>query len=130
GGVAESLQVIELLGQTREIADPVVFGIEEGADVQLIDDRIFVPLRVEDLVGRPCAHQCRLAGMRGGKAIGWRQSVYLVRDVQYLSSRTSCAKMSGIGTRRFASRKASDEGWPGTRAATFPDHPAPEDHRP
>ncbi len=40
---AELLNVVELLHQAREVADAVVVGIEEGFDVQLVDDRILVP---------------------------------------------------------------------------------------
>ena len=39
-GDAEVLQIIELLNQARKIADAVVIAVGEGADVQLIDDRV------------------------------------------------------------------------------------------
>ncbi len=40
---AEIDDVIELGEQPLEIADPVIVGIEEGFEMQLIDDRILVP---------------------------------------------------------------------------------------
>ena len=40
---AELLHVVELLHQAREVADAVVVGIEEGLDVQLVDDGVLVP---------------------------------------------------------------------------------------
>ena len=43
---AELLDVVELRGQAPEVADAVVVGVEEGLDVQLVDDRVFVPERV------------------------------------------------------------------------------------
>ena len=33
-------------GQALEVADAIVIGIEEGFDVDLIDDRILVPKRI------------------------------------------------------------------------------------
>ena len=42
----EILDVIQLLDDAAEIADAVVVAVEKGADVQLVDDRVFVPVRV------------------------------------------------------------------------------------
>ena len=47
GGDAELLQIIELLGQAREVADAVIVAVGERLDVQLVDDRVLVP----ELVG-------------------------------------------------------------------------------
>ena len=46
GGDPEILQVVELLDQAAEVADPIVVAVEEGLDVQLIQDRVLVPERV------------------------------------------------------------------------------------
>ncbi len=54
---AEVLDVAELGGEALEVADAVVVGIEEGLDVELVDDRIHVPVR---LVARQ--HERRLVG--------------------------------------------------------------------
>ena len=43
---AEIADVVELRGHAGEVADPVVVGIEEGLDVDLIDQGVAVPLRV------------------------------------------------------------------------------------
>ncbi len=43
GGDAELVQIIELLHQAGEIPDPVIVGIEERLDVQLVDDGVLVP---------------------------------------------------------------------------------------
>ena len=39
-GDAEPLQVIELLGDPREVADAVVVAVEERPDVRVVDDRV------------------------------------------------------------------------------------------
>lgn len=77
---AEALQVIELLDQAREVADAVVIAVEEGLDVQLVDDRVLVPERVagED-AGRGVAAtggwQLRCAQRRAG-TVGRRGGVH------------------------------------------------------
>ena len=48
-GDAEILQIVELLGQSGEIADAVIVAVGKGLDVELIDDGILVP----ELIGRP-----------------------------------------------------------------------------
>ncbi len=40
---AQLLKVVELLRQTAEIADSIRVGIEKCADVDLVDDGVFVP---------------------------------------------------------------------------------------
>ena len=62
------LQIIELAAQPLEIADPVVIGVEEGLDVQLIDDRVLVPKRV----GGRRAQQRVATGQRRGSVV-WRR---------------------------------------------------------
>jgi hypothetical protein len=42
-GGAERLQVVETLCKPGEIPDAVGVAVAEGADVELIDDRVFVP---------------------------------------------------------------------------------------
>ncbi len=46
-GDAQVLQVVELLDQPAKVADAVVVGVVEGADVDLVDDRVLVPQRIE-----------------------------------------------------------------------------------
>jgi len=55
---AELLDVVELLGQSAKVADTVIIRVEVRLDVQLVDDRVFVPKRI---VGeRRCVlHLCR-----------------------------------------------------------------------
>jgi hypothetical protein len=43
GGNAEFLKVVEFLGETGEIANAVGIAVGEGADVELVDDGVFVP---------------------------------------------------------------------------------------
>ena len=50
GGDAEILQVVEPLGQAREIADAIPVAVVERADVELVNDRVFVP---EGIVRQP-----------------------------------------------------------------------------
>jgi hypothetical protein len=40
------VQVVEALGETAEIADAVAVAVVEGADAQLVDDRVLVPERL------------------------------------------------------------------------------------
>ncbi len=40
---AQVLEVVQLLRQTGEVADAVVVAVEEGADVDLVDDGVLVP---------------------------------------------------------------------------------------
>ncbi len=42
-GDAEVLEIIELFGQSGEIADAIVVAVGESLDVKLIDDGVFVP---------------------------------------------------------------------------------------
>ena len=53
------LEMVELLDQPREVADTVIVGVEEGANVKLVDDGVLVPLRVVvDGEGcRPLSHR-------------------------------------------------------------------------
>ena len=46
-GDAEVLEVVELPGQALKIADAVIARVEERLDVQLVDDRVLVPERIE-----------------------------------------------------------------------------------
>src|SRR5579875_3513067 len=62
----EILQVVELLPQAAEVADAVVIGIEEGLDVQLVDDRVLVPERVGTRRARRRAGQW----LRQGEIVG------------------------------------------------------------
>ena len=48
---AKLLDVVELVRQAAEVADPVVVGIEERLDVELIDDGVLVPLDARRLSG-------------------------------------------------------------------------------
>jgi hypothetical protein len=43
---AQRSNVVESLDQTGEVADAVVVRVEEGLEVQLVDDRVLVPERV------------------------------------------------------------------------------------
>ncbi len=58
GADPQVLQVIELLRQPDEVADPVAAAIVVGLDVQLVDDRVFVPTRV-------AVHRSTLAALEG-----------------------------------------------------------------
>ena len=45
-GDAEILEVVEAGDEAGEVADAVAVGVLEGADVQLVDDGVFVPERI------------------------------------------------------------------------------------
>ena len=40
------LKVIEFAGQAAEITDAVLVGVAKGADVELVDNGVFIPQRV------------------------------------------------------------------------------------
>ncbi len=61
-GDAEAFEVIELLHQAREITNAIAVRVEEGLDVQLVDDRVLVPERIADAGG--LMHAIRCAGAR------------------------------------------------------------------
>jgi hypothetical protein len=48
---SQLLQVVELLGQPLEVADPVPVRVGEALHVQLVDDRVLVPERVDVRAG-------------------------------------------------------------------------------
>ena len=50
-GDAEVLEVVEVGDEAREVADAVGVGVHEGADVELVDDRVFVPEGVGGAAG-------------------------------------------------------------------------------
>ncbi len=68
-GDAEVLEVVEAGDQAGEVADAVAVGVLEGADVQLIDDRVFVPERVGGAAG---FLHVRVASWVGIFAVGCR----------------------------------------------------------
>ena len=74
---AERLHVIELLREALEVADAVVVAVEEGLDVDLIDDRVFVPERVVASTGRRlrsgAGRGCRRRRLRSGAGRGCRR---------------------------------------------------------
>ena len=47
-GDAELLEIIEFLDQSSEIADAVAIAVADSFDMQLVDDRVFVPQRIAD----------------------------------------------------------------------------------
>src|SRR6185312_11222161 len=50
-GDAKLLQVIELGDETLKVTDAVAVGVGEGANVKLVDDRVFVPEGVGGAAG-------------------------------------------------------------------------------
>lgn len=55
---AEGCDMIELLVQAGEVADPVAIGVVERLDVQLVDDRILVPERQRRAICIHRVHSC------------------------------------------------------------------------
>ena len=49
---AEALEIVEPLGETAEVAHAVPVAVLEGADAELVDDRVPVPERIG--LGRGC----------------------------------------------------------------------------
>ena len=90
---AQILQIIELAAEALKIADAVVIAVEEGLDVQLIDDRVLVPQRVRG---------CR--GSRDGAEA--RRSQRVVGRGHRLSDRSRRKSRAGLvsGSRRTRCR--------------------------
>jgi len=55
-GHAEIGDIVQLLDQALEVADPVIVRIVEGLDMDLVDHRILVPERIGHRVGRVTHH--------------------------------------------------------------------------
>src|ERR1700682_672407 len=55
-GDAEFLQIIEFLDQSAQIADAVTVTVMKSFNMQLIDDRVFVPKRVGNRFTRRLRH--------------------------------------------------------------------------
>ena len=70
-GDAEVLQVVELRGQAAEVADAVAVAVEEGPDVDLVDDRVLVPERIG---GRRSGPSGDAAAAVPALRAGWRRS--------------------------------------------------------
>ena len=71
---AEVLQVVELLRQAAEVADAVAVAVVEGADVDLVDDRVLVPERVvvESVSSSPLDARSRAVTGRRGVVVAAR----------------------------------------------------------
>ena len=47
-GNPEFLEIIQFLDQAAKIANPIAVAVVKSFDVQLVDDRVFVPKRITD----------------------------------------------------------------------------------
>ena len=79
GGDAQALQVVELLDQTLEVADPVAVAVTKGTNVRLVNDGVLVPggLVAQRLGIRGASFPCHLGGGHGVTATGprsWRSA--------------------------------------------------------
>ena len=81
GGDAQALQVVELLDQTLEVADPVAVAVPKGTNVRLVNDGVLVPggLVSECLGIGGASFSCHLGGGHEGPhwtgALAERQNV-------------------------------------------------------
>src|SRR4051794_5624290 len=65
-GDTEFLEVIKLINQSAKIADAIAIAVGEGLDVQLVDDRVFLPKRVDGGFRFRVRHEAtQLAQQRG-----------------------------------------------------------------
>ena len=84
-GNTEILQIIELAAQPLEITAPIVIGIEERLDVELIDDRVLVPHRFDEVGAR----QYTALGQRRSNVVGWGHAASAVRRRKIIEGLTS-----------------------------------------
>ena len=49
-GDAELLQIVQLLGEADEVADAIIVAVGEGLHMELVDDRVLVPERIDRIV--------------------------------------------------------------------------------
>src|SRR5438105_15721047 len=72
---SQLLQVVELLGEPREVTDAVRVAVVERADMHLVDDRVLVPERVLVEAGRQAKYSNTPArGRRSRKT--WPETPY------------------------------------------------------
>src|SRR6266567_2899212 len=57
---AEFLEIIELLDQATEVAHPIAIAVTKRLNVQFIDDRVFVPKRIDRRITEPLRHAANL----------------------------------------------------------------------
>ncbi len=107
---SEVLHVVELGGHALEVAHPVFVGVEEGLDVELVDHRIAVPLRVVGRVDLGC-----FEGEGGDGCIhGQRILKGIVRS---RSRRAHGVARAGCGPRLAAGQVGRSDSRPATRSA-------------
>src|SRR5215471_15931856 len=57
---AEFLQIIQLLHETAKVAHAVAIAVAKRLNVQLVDDGVFVPKRIDRCIGIPLCHASTL----------------------------------------------------------------------
>ncbi len=56
GGDPQLLEIIQLVDQTAEVAHPVTVAVAKSFNVQLVDDGVLVPKRIDRCIIRPLCH--------------------------------------------------------------------------
>ncbi len=89
------LQVIELLREAAEIPDPVGVAVPKGSDVDLVNDRVFVPKRVlRQYHGRAPRHPNYALSARNGSGLTFLAWEYAPRLQLADSEDTECASIA------------------------------------
>src|SRR5574341_217936 len=74
-GHAKILEVVQPFGYSRKVADPVSIAVTKSADMELVDDRVFIPLlallqhRQRFDWGCSLAHGARLLSIRSKRSL-------------------------------------------------------------
>src|SRR5437667_6208669 len=114
----EILQIIELAAQPLEIAAPVVIGVEERLDVELIDDRVLVPQRVH---GRGLREYATLRERRGS-VVGWCHGVSVRSRRKIIAGLASGARWTRCRTpRQMTTRRVNASSSEDSASAPKPD---------
>src|SRR6266566_8918778 len=66
---AELLEIIELFDQATEVAHPIAVAVTKRLNVQLIDDRVLVPKRIDRRITEPLRHAANLCRTNPRRAI-------------------------------------------------------------
>src|SRR5262245_30349843 len=59
-GDAEFLQIIQLLHEAAKVAHAVAIAVAKGLNMQLVDNGVLVPKRIDRCIGFPLCHESTL----------------------------------------------------------------------
>src|SRR5437879_535250 len=86
GRHAQFLKIVQFIGEASEVADAVTVTVAERSDVQFIENRIFVPLRIHCLPRDPrSVRRTALAPERLCRALQYSNIAHTLRGLLALT---------------------------------------------